>query len=370
MSLMDDLTTLSGMVGRNPKVAFELMPSAIAGYVMNAGKQDTLKIASGHEVYYDWTYANTGSPEFKKLYRRAYKAQWDAEDLPWSSTVDTANLERPIFPEKFVPGFGESFYPKDKAQREIIVHSTISWMLSQFLHGEQGALYIAGETVEATPWFDAKLYGSTQVVDEGRHVEVFSRYLLTKLQKLYHVNDNLFVILRSITSGSDWDLKFLGMQIMIEGLALGAFGMIYKYTHEPLLKELLKLVIADEARHVHYGVVALRDYFTKEISEAKRRDREDWAYEVSVLLRNRFQFMEIYEEYFAHALSRNAWLKMVDEASIMRDFRTQLFTRMVPNLREIGLLSDRIRPKYEQLGILKFEHGKSADHLTAEDLIA
>ena len=367
---MDDIGTLSGMVGRNPKVAIELMPSAIAGYVMNAGKQDTLKIPSGHNVHYDWTYANAGSAEFKKLYRRAYKAQWDAEDLPWNTNVDTANLEKPIFPEKFVPGFGESFYPKDKKQREVIVHSTMSWMLSQFLHGEQGALYIAGETVEATPWFDAKLYGSTQVVDEGRHVEVFSRYLLTKLQKLYHVNDNLFVILRSITSGSDWDLKFLGMQIMIEGLALGAFGMIYKYTHEPLLKELLKLVIADEARHVHYGVVALRDYFIKEISETKRRDREDWAYEVSVLLRNRFQFMEIYEEYFAHSLSRNAWLKMVDEAQIMRDFRTQLFTRMVPNLKEIGLLTDRMRPKYEKLGILKYEHGKSADHLTAQDLLA
>ena len=160
------------------------------------------------------------------------------------------------------------------------------------------------------------------------------------------------------------------MQIMIEGLALGAFGMIYKFTQEPLLKELLKLVIADEARHVHYGVVALKDYFTKEISETKRRDREDWAYEVSVLLRNRFQFIEIYEEYFAHALSKDAWLNIVNSSELMHDFRTQLFTRMVPNLKQIGLLSNRIRPMYEQLGILKFEHGKSADHLTAEDLIS
>jgi len=369
MSIAEDVMAMGGMMGRNPKVALELMPSAVAGYVFNGGKGDTLKIASGHAVLYDWTYRNEGNPEFKKLYRRAYSAQWNAEDLPWTTSVDIANLDKPIFPEKFIPGFGESFYPTDRRMRETVLHSTISWMLSQFLHGEQGALYIAGETVEATPWFDAKLYGSTQVVDEGRHVEVFSRYLLTKLKKLYHVNDNLFVILRSITAGSDWDLKFLGMQIMIEGLALGAFGMIYKYTQEPLLKDLLKLVIADEARHVHYGVIALRDYFTKEISEPKRRDREDWAYEVSVLLKNRFQFMEIYDEYFAHALSRSAWLKMVDTSPIMQDFRIQLFTRMIPNLREIGLLSDCIRPKYEQLGILKYAQGKSADHLTAEDLM-
>ncbi|MCS6972416.1 MAG: ferritin-like domain-containing protein, partial [Leptospiraceae bacterium] len=334
------------------------------------GQQNTLEITSGHAVHYDWTYANRGNPEFRTLYRRAYKGQWDAEDLPWQTEVDPLDPKVKIIPERLVPGYGEKFYPTDMKTRMRLQHSVISFLLSQFLHGEQGALYIAGETVEASPWFDAKLYGSTQVVDEGRHVEVFSRYLTEKLEKLYHVNDNLFVILRSITAGSDWDLKFLGMQIMIEGLALGAFGTLYKYTEEPLLKQLLKLVISDEARHVHYGVVALRDYFTKEISEAKRREREDWAYEIAIMLRNRFHFLEIYEEYFGHALSRNEWLKLLDTSEVMNEFRKQLFVRMIPNLKAIGLLSERIRPKYAQLGILKYENERAADRLTAEDLMS
>jgi hypothetical protein len=134
-------------------------------------------------------------------------------------------------------------------------------MLSQFLHGEQGALFAAAQVTEAVQFFDGKLYGSTQVMDEGRHVEVFHRYIDQKLNKLYQINDNLYVIIDSLMTDGRWDMKFLGMQIMVEGLALGAFGVIYKQTKEPLLKELLRNVIQDEARHVHYGVVALREQF-------------------------------------------------------------------------------------------------------------
>jgi hypothetical protein len=143
-------------------------------------------------------------------------------------------------------------------------------MLSQFLHGEQGALLAAAQVTEAVQFFDGKLYGATQVVDEARHVEVFHRYLDTKLEKLYQINDNLFVIIDALMTDGRWDMKFLGMQIMVEGLALGAFGTLYKLTKEPLLKELLKMVIQDEARHVHYGVLALREHFTKQLDERER----------------------------------------------------------------------------------------------------
>ena len=149
---------------------------------------------------------------------------------------------------------------------------------------------------EAVQFFDGKLYGATQVMDEGRHVEVFHRYLDEKLDKLYQINDNLFVIIDALMTDSRWDMKFLGMQIMVEGLALGAFGTLYKLTKEPLLKQLLKMVIQDEARHVHYGVLALREHITKELSESERREREDWAFEVALLMRNRFIAYEVYEE--------------------------------------------------------------------------
>src|SRR5215471_16012798 len=134
---------------------------------------------------------------------------------------------------------------------------------------------------------DGKLYGSSQVVDEGRHVEVFHRYLSRKLEKTYQINDNLYVVIDALMRDPRWDIKFLGMQIMIEGLALGAFGVIYQHTAEPLLKALLRGVMRDEVRHVHFGVLALREHIAH-LSDRERREREDWAFEIAPLLRNRF----------------------------------------------------------------------------------
>jgi hypothetical protein len=368
---MTTILDITDMASRNVKVAWDLFPSAFSGYLMHDGNKPEIDIKSNHGIHYDWKYNNFGNPEFQKLYIKAKKGQWDADDLSWNTSVDPSNFELQIFPEKLQPMYGTDMYRKvDKKKQGEMLHSTIAWLLSQFLHGEQGALYAAAMTVEATPWMGAKYYGSTQVMDEARHVEVFSKYIDTKLNKLYHINDNLFVVIHALTSTGDWDLKFLGMQIMIEGLALGAFGLIYKFTKEPLLKELLKQVISDESRHVHYGVEALRDYYIKECPEHVRRDREDWAYEVTIMLRNRFMFTEFYEEYFTHAISRDNWVKMVLDSEIMAEFRRSLFSRLIPNLKAIGLLSDRIKPKYEALGLLRYEDGKAADQISLAELLA
>lgn len=244
----------------------------------------------------------------------------------------------------------------------------MSWMLSQFLHGEQGALYAAAQVTQSVPWMDAKLYGSSQVVDEGRHVEVFHTYLTQKLQKRYEINDNLYVVIDALMRDSRWDMKFLGMQIMVEGLALGAFGTIRQVTREPLLRQLLTYVIADEARHVHYGVLALQE-FTIQLTERERREREDWAFEVSLLLRNRFLAHELYDEYYAQLMTRQQWDELVLSSPIMQLFRKTMFRRIIPNLKRIGLLSDRIRPKYAELGLLDYEFGKPAPELAPEDLL-
>jgi hypothetical protein len=249
------------------------------------------------------------------------------------------------------------------------VHAILSWMLSQFLHGEQGALFAACQVTTCVPWTDGKLYGSTQVVDEGRHVEVFHTYLTSKLEKRYEINDNLYVIIDALMTDARWDVKFLGMQIMIEGLALGAFGTIRQLTREPLLKDLLKRVITDEARHVHYGVLAIQQFVESGISERERREREDWAFEVALLLRNRFLAHEFYDEYYAHQMSRRVWDELVLGSGMMGLFRQTMFKRIIPNLKRIGLLSDRVRPHYEQHGLLAFEHGKAAPDLTAKELL-
>ena len=135
------------------------------------------------------------------------------------------------------------------------------WTLSQFLHGEQGALICTAKIVETVPWYDAKLYASTQVVDEARHVEVFARYLDEKLGGGYPINAHLGLLLDDIINDSRWDMTYLGMQIMVEGLALAAFGFLHATTNEPLLKKLLRYVMSDEARHVAFGVLSLQEVY-------------------------------------------------------------------------------------------------------------
>jgi hypothetical protein len=286
--------------------------------------------------------------------------------------VDPLNPEVPVLPEDFVDlrVLEDVGVRLDAKQKREFLYSMASWMLSQFLHGEQGALFAAAQVTEAVQFFDGKLYGSTQVMDEGRHVEVFHRYLDQKLEKLYQINDNLFVIIDALMSDGRWDMKFLGMQIMVEGLALGAFGMMYRQTREPLLKELLKRVIQDEARHVHYGVLALREQYTKELGERERQEREDWAFEVALLMRNRFMAYEVFEEWFEGRVSRAKWREFALASPGLHQFRQVMFSRLVPNLREIGLLTPRVMPRYESVGLMKYFHGAAADQLTAEQLLS
>ena len=357
---------------KDPKVLGALGPAGIRGLLLRRGRQGkpTL-IQASHKAHFDWTYPSD-QPEMAELYRRAKTGQWDGDALPWHIDVDPLNPERELMPLEFVAvdDIENAGVKLTESEQRKLAYSLGTWMLSQFLHGEQGALFAAAQVTEAVQFFDGKLYGATQVMDEGRHVEVFNRYLDTKMNKMYQVNDNLFVIIDSLMTDGRWDMKFLGMQIMVEGLALGAFGTMYKMTKEPLLKELLANVIRDEARHVHYGVCALREHFTKHITERERQEREDWAFEVALLMRNRFTAYEVYDEWFEGLMTRAQWRDVVYRSPGMREFRTTMFKRHVPNFREIGLLSPRIMPRYEEVGLMQYFGGLAADKLTAEALVS
>lgn len=356
---------------RDPKVLAALGPSGVRGLLLHRGKQNApTKIPANHEAHFDWSYP-ADYPEMAELYRRAKQGQWDADALPWAIDVDPLNPEVPLLPEWFLDAdslanqIGTKFSAREQLEFR---YSVASWVLSQFLHGEQGALFAAAQVTEAVPFFDGKLYGATQVMDEGRHIEAFHRYLDQKLGRLYQVNDNLFVIIDSLMTDGRWDMKFLGMQIMVEGLALGAFSVLHRVTREPLLRQLLQMVIQDEARHVHYGVLALREH-NRQLGERERQEREDWAFEVALLMRNRFMAYEVYEEWFEGLISREQWRKFITEARGMKMFRRVMFERLVPNLREIGLLTARIMPYYEKVGLLQYMDGLAADKLTAEQML-
>ena len=356
---------------RNFKVLASMLGPAFRGLVQQRGRNEaSTPLRLDYSAQFDWRYRRS-EPEMARLYEAAKASQWNAsKDLDWSLPVDPESAEKPLIPDNLLPLYDHPSFAnltaKEKGRQR---RAVMAWMLSQFLHGEQGALFAAAQVTEAVPWLDAKLFGSTQVVDEGRHVETFHTYLTQKLEKLYEINDNLYVVIDALMTDGRWDLKFLGMQIMIEGLALGAFGFLRSHTSEPLLKQMLTFVITDEARHVHYGVLALQKFYATQVSEKERREREDWAFEVAYLLRNRFLAHEYYEEHWAHALSRAEWDRIVLQSEMMAIFRRTMFKRIVPNLKRIGLLSDRVRSRYDNIGLLEFEHCRAAPDLTAQDLL-
>ena len=357
----------------DPRVLRALGPSGVRGLLLHRGKQGVpTQVQANHKAHFDWSYPSDHA-EMKELYNRAKLNQWNGDtDLPWETSVDPLNPEVSLLPPDF---FGVEALEKhgiklDAKEQKKLQYSLASWLLSQFLHGEQGALFAAAQVTEAVQFFDGKLYGATQVMDEGRHVEVFHRYLDTKMNRLYQINDNLYVIIDSLMADGRWDMKFLGMQIMVEGLALGAFGTLYKGTQEPLLKKLLKMVILDEARHVHYGVLALRDHVANELSESERCEREDWAFEVALLMRNRFMAYEVYEEWFEGRMSRAEWREYVTNVKGMQEFRQTMFSRLVPNLRDIGLMTARVLPRYEKVGLMKYFGGVAAPEITGAQMIA
>ena len=367
---LDNVGIVLGM--QNPKVAAALVPSAVRGLVLGKGKRgDHVDMPAHHNTHFTLSYASDFT-EMYELYRRAVSKQWDGDaDLPWDTTVDRDDPSAPVLTRDFIPfdiveSFGIHLTPAEERQ---FTWDFAAWMLSQFMHGEKGALYASAQTTECVKWVDGKLYGATQVMDEGRHLEVFLRYLQTKMEKTYTINDNLFVIIDDLMTDGRWDFKFLGMQIMVEGLALGAFTTLYQSTGEPLLKQLLKMVIQDEARHVHYGVLALRDHL-KTLSDRERREREDWVYEVAILMRNRFKAHEVYEEWFSHKIPLRSWDEATQTAPSTLGFRRIMFERLIPNLEYIGLMSDRIKDHYDKAGLTQFMGGKNATELTEDDLTA
>jgi hypothetical protein len=350
----------------NPRVLLSLLGPAVRGFVLEAGKgKDEAILSTHYDACFNLRYG-ADEARLEKLYTRAKQDQWDGDQLPWQSFDPGAQLfDAAVLPLGEFPGF----HRLPEAARVDQVRSIMSWFLSQILHGEQGALFASCQITEALHWMDGKLYAATQVVDEARHVEVFKRYLNDKLGKRYELNDNLYVILDTLMTDSRWDMKFLGMQILVEGLALAAFGVIRQQTAEPLLRELLRYVITDEARHVHFGVVALENYY-QTLTASERREREDWAFEMAVLMRNRFLAHEFYDEYWAHAMSRREWDRILLGSAFMHIYRRAMYRRIVPNLKRIGLLSDRIRPYYEKLGLLEFEHAGAAPEWTVAEMLA
>jgi len=312
------------------------------------------------DAIFTWDYERT-RPALGKLYEKAKTSQWNGStDLPWDTKVDQAEValsnmgQAQRFPEgtDFSGTAFESW--GDDEWIQLAVESQ-NWTLSQFMHGEQGALICTAQIVETVPWIDAKYYASTQVMDEARHVEVFARYLDEKLSGHYPINAHLRMLLDDIVADSRWDMTYLGMQVMVEGLALASFGFIHQMTTEPLLKQLLRYVMSDEARHVAFGVLSLKEFYD-ELTEAELRERQEFAYEAAVRMRDRFLQQEVWERMGIDPKEAMA-LVLADEGRPL--FQQMIFSKIVPNCRKLGLLDANdqwLRHRFEELEVIQFEH--------------
>jgi hypothetical protein len=326
------------------------------------------EVASQLDTHFTWDYDRC-RPRLGKLYEKAKHSQWDAQtDLPWDTEVDQEAVviaNAAANGGLMLGGGGEGLPPGDLSGTPFVTWGdkewlafgieSQNWMLSQFLHGEQGALLCTARIVETVPWIDAKYYASTQVVDEARHVEVFSKYLDEKLSGHYPINAHLRMLLDDIIADPRWDMTYLGMQIMVEGLALAAFGFISQMTTEPLLKELLRLVMADEARHVAFGVLSLQEFYTQ-LSAAEIRERQEFAFEAALRMRDRFLQQEVWERMGCDVRKTT---KVLLEAPQRQMFQQMLFSKIVPNCRKLGLLDAAdgwLRERFSELGVIAFEH--------------
>jgi len=324
--------------------------------------------AIGHAVevnadaLFTWDYERS-RPALSKLYEKAKTSQWNgATDLPWDTDVDPEQVGKQMMAGSMMrfkdlqslPGspfknFGEKEWTQVGVEMQ-------NWQLSQFLHGEQGALMCTGMITATTPWIDAKYYAATQVMDEARHVEVFARYLMEKLNGTYPMNPNLGTLIDDTLNNEHWDITYLGMQIMIEGLALAAFGAIHMVTPEPLLKQLLRYVMSDEARHVAFGVLSLQEYY-QELSATEIRYRQEFAAEAATRLRNRFYMVEVWEKL---NVDYKAVIRLLvdNPPPAQTDFQHLLFSKIVPNCKKLGLLDAGdgwLRHHFEELNIIQFE---------------
>jgi hypothetical protein len=342
----------------------------------------TCKVIDDHcQSIYTWQYERT-RPQLVTLYNKATASQWSGvTDLDWSTEVDPGSLVDLDAPNLRLmrevirmPGSPIASWGDEELTRLGLEMFTA--LLSQFMHGEQGAMMTAAKIVDTVPWIDAKYYAATQTMDEARHTEVFARYIDEKVGEAYPMNPQLEAQVTGLLEDSRWDIAYLGMQIVIESLALAAFGDMARRTTEPLLRKLLRYVMADEARHVAFGILSLGEYY-EHLSAAELRDRQDFLLEHTVNARARSATPEVWERMGVPVASVVPFIMEAAasmESSPFRSFQDGFFAKLVPNVRRLGLLDANdgyLRERWGAAGLLAFEFAEdTSQDYAAYDAVA
>jgi hypothetical protein len=322
-------------------------------------------LAGETQTAFTWEYEDERA-KLLALYDKGKKQQWDAaERIDWSQDLDPENPQE--IDDRLIPIYGSPIWDKlTDAERVHLRRHQQAQTLSQFMHGEQGALMAAARIVQTVPDLDAKFYAATQVMDEARHVEAYARLLNEKLGLAYPITPGLKSLLETVLTDRRWDMTYLGMQILIEGLALAAFQRIRDFAKNRLAASVNAYVMQDEARHVAFGRLALRDLYPQ-LSEAERREREEFVIEACYHMRDRFNQKELWENL---GLPVQQAIEAAMASENMRLFRKRLFSRIVPTVKDIGLWGEGVQKAFADMGAIEFAEIDSDALLEQDNRVA
>ena len=306
-------------------------------------------LAGETQTAFTWEYEDERE-KLLAIYDKGKKQQWDAAvRIDWSQDLDPENPQE--IDDRLIPIFGSPIWDRltDKERVHLRRHQQAQ-TLSQFMHGEQGALMAAARIVQTVPDLDAKFYAATQVMDEARHVEAYARLLNEKLGLAYPITPGLKALLETVLTDRRWDMTYLGMQILIEGLALAAFQRIRDFAKNRLAASVNAYVMQDEARHVAFGRLALRDYYPQ-LTDKERDEREEFVVEALYFMRDRFNQAEVW---MRSGLPVDKLMELAANSDSMKRFRGRLFSRIVPTVKDIGLWGPGVQKAFADMGAIEF----------------
>jgi hypothetical protein len=302
------------------------------------------------DLHWTWEYGSEVA-ELRNLYEKGKVNQWNAEaDLDWS--IPVSKDEWIVNPQVSMLAQVCKLMGRDEATQRAAAFDEVNHLLSQLLHGEQAALQLCGQLTNACPKMDEKWYAASQVVDEARHIEALAKFLQRKMGTIYPINPTLKILLDELLRADTVQTKTLGMQCLFEGMAVGIFDLLRRETQNPLLGEMIRRVEQDEARHAAFGVLVMRRVVREAAPEEKAR-MEEWAFSVLEALNANQQLDMLRLLGPRYGIDPENVTRMALSMPNFAEFNSLAYMHtVIPNLRGLGLLTERTRDQYLKLGML------------------
>jgi hypothetical protein len=302
------------------------------------------------ELHWTWEYGSEVA-ELRALYEKGKVNQWNAElDLDWSQPC--SKDEWLMNPQASMLASVLQMMGRDEATQKAAMFDEINYVLSQLLHGEQAALQLCGQLTNVCDKMDEKWYAASQVVDEARHIEALSKFMQRKMGTIYPIGSTLKILLEILLEARSAQQKTLGMQTLFEGMAVGIMDMMRRDCRNPLLTEVIHRIEQDESRHAAFGVLMMRRVVRSATTEQKA-DMEDWAFGILEALNANQQLDMLHLLGPKYGIDPKSVVQLVTALPNFGDLNSLPYMHtVVPNLRNLGLLTERTRDRWVKLGMM------------------